>query len=127
MIVATPYQVHASAAKAGVDAISAVLAVEEGPHGVRSNVISPGAVGETEGMDRLRTKDDLGIFPLGRVAHVKDIANATVFLFSDAASYITGQVCVVDGGWEHLRTSNLPYPEAVLDPLSVKHLINSKL
>jgi NAD(P)-dependent dehydrogenase (short-subunit alcohol dehydrogenase family) len=37
-----PYQAHVSAAKAGVDALSQVLAVEEGPHGVRSNVIAPG-------------------------------------------------------------------------------------
>jgi 2,4-dienoyl-CoA reductase [(3E)-enoyl-CoA-producing], peroxisomal len=49
----TPWQVHVSAAKAAVDATSAVLAVEEGPHGVRSNVITPGAIGETEGMGRL--------------------------------------------------------------------------
>ncbi len=38
----TPWQAHVSAAKAGVDALSAVLAVEEGPRGVRSNVIAPG-------------------------------------------------------------------------------------
>jgi peroxisomal 2,4-dienoyl-CoA reductase len=37
-----PYQAHVSAAKAGVDALSQVLAVEEGPRGVRSNVIAPG-------------------------------------------------------------------------------------
>jgi peroxisomal 2,4-dienoyl-CoA reductase len=47
------YQVHVSAAKAAVDATSAVLAVEEGPHGVRSNVIAPGPIAGTEGMDRL--------------------------------------------------------------------------
>jgi peroxisomal 2,4-dienoyl-CoA reductase len=41
----TPYQAHVSAAKAAVDALSAVLAVEEGPHGVRSNVIAPGPIG----------------------------------------------------------------------------------
>lgn len=41
---ATPFQAHVSAAKAGVDALSAVLAVEEGPRGVRSNIIAPGWV-----------------------------------------------------------------------------------
>lgn len=46
---ATPYQAHVSAAKAGVDALSKVLAVEEGPSGVRSNVIAPGPIGGTEG------------------------------------------------------------------------------
>ncbi len=40
---------HVSAAKAGVDALSAVLAVEEGPRGVRSNVIAPGPIANTEG------------------------------------------------------------------------------
>jgi peroxisomal 2,4-dienoyl-CoA reductase len=54
--VGTPFQVHVSAAKAGVDALSAVLAVEEGPHGVRSNVIAPGPISGTEGMDRLSPK-----------------------------------------------------------------------
>jgi peroxisomal 2,4-dienoyl-CoA reductase len=129
----TPYQVHVSAAKAAVDSISAVLAVEEGPHGVRSNVIAPGPVSGTAGMDRLKPNDSpsesmndklSGMLPLGRVGHVKDVANATVFLFSDAAAFITGQIIAIDGGHEHLRTSYLPYPQSVFDPTSVKHLIN---
>lgn len=130
--VGTPYQVHVSAAKAAVDALSAVLAVEEGPHGVRSNVIAPGPIGGTEGMDRLSPKSaGPGVhppsYPAGRIGDVKDIANATVFLFSGAAAYITGQVLPVDGGSEHLRTSFLPYPQSVLDPASIAHLIKPKL
>ncbi|KAJ3553463.1 hypothetical protein NM688_g3600 [Phlebia brevispora] len=118
---ATPYQVHVSAAKAAVDATSGVLAVEEGPHGVRSNVIAPGPIGDTEGMDRLGTKGPVGsssmrTIPMGRVGDLRDVANLTVFLFSDAASFITGQVIVVDGGHEHLRTTQLPYPDSVLNP-----------
>ncbi|CCM04270.1 uncharacterized protein FIBRA_06440 [Fibroporia radiculosa] len=129
---ATPFQVHVSAAKAAVDATSAVLAVEEGPHGVRSNVIAPGPIGGTEGVDRLQTKDKLngGIssrIPLGRLGHLNDIANTTVFLFSDAASFITGQVIAVDGGSEPLRTVGLPYPQCVLDPASVKDMIKPRL
>ncbi|KAF8884144.1 2,4-dienoyl-CoA reductase [Infundibulicybe gibba] len=127
---ATPYQVHVSAAKAAVDAISAVLAVEEGPHGVRSNVIAPGPIAGTEGMDRLGPKDDnsrLMLSPAGRYGSIKDIGNATVFLFSDAASFITGQILPVDGGVEHLRTSMLPYPQAVLDPESVEQMYKTKL
>ncbi|KAF8232640.1 NAD(P)-binding protein [Tricholoma matsutake] len=124
----TPFQAHVSAAKAGIDALSAVLAVEEGPHGVRSNVIAPGPIGGTEGLDRLSTGDKhYRTIPTGRIGHVKDIANATIFLFSDASSYISGQVLPVDGGFEHLRTSQLPYPQAVLDPKSVEHLIKPKL
>ncbi|KAF8067047.1 2,4-dienoyl-CoA reductase [Lyophyllum atratum] len=126
----TPFQAHVSAAKAGVDALSAVLAVEEGPHGVRSNVIAPGPIGGTEGMDRLSIKTG-GVretsYPAGRMGHVNDIANAAVFLFSDAAAYITGQVLPVDGGFEHLRSPMVPYPQSVLDPASVAHMIKPKL
>lgn len=128
----TPYQVHVSAAKAAVDATSAVLAVEEGPHGVRSNVIAPGPIAGTEGMNRLGTKGAVGqravsSTPAGRLGDVRDIANAAVFLFSDAAAFISGQVIVVDGADEHLRTTQLPYPQSVLDPQSVKHLITPRL
>ncbi|ESK89625.1 hypothetical protein Moror_8639 [Moniliophthora roreri MCA 2997] len=129
---ATPYQVHVSAAKAGVDALSAVLAIEEGPHGVRSNVIAPGPIANTEGMSRLSTQKHgpammVNQGPVGRLGDVKDIGNATVFLFSDAASYITGQILPVDGGWEHLRTTQLPYPESVLDAEAVKSMIKARM
>ncbi|KAG6908863.1 hypothetical protein DXG01_002937 [Tephrocybe rancida] len=126
----TPFQAHVSAAKAGVDALSAVLAVEEGPHGVRSNVIAPGPIGDTEGMDRLSLKAGNSrdpAYPAGRQGHVQDVANAAVFFFSDAASYITGQVLPVDGGCEHLRGSMVPYPQSVLDPTSVSHMIKPRL
>ncbi|KAI0762330.1 NAD(P)-binding protein [Fomes fomentarius] len=128
----TPYQVHVSAAKAAVDATSAVLAVEEGPYGVRSNVIAPGPIAGTEGMDRLSSKGPDGSqytlqIPVGRYGDVKEIANAAVFLFSPAARFITGQVLAVDGGTEHLRTLALPYPQSVLDPDSVTHMIKPRL
>jgi len=126
---ASVYQAHVSAAKAGVDALSAVIAVEEGPHGVRSNVIAPGPIRGTPGMERLSSKDDkrgAGMrIPLGRMGDKADIANASLFLFSDAAIWVTGQVLVVDGGAYHLHggAGVLPYPESVLDPESMKKLI----
>jgi 2,4-dienoyl-CoA reductase [(3E)-enoyl-CoA-producing], peroxisomal len=127
----TPYQVHVSAAKAAVDATSAVLAVEEGPHGVRSNVIAPGPIAGTEGEDRLSPKGPTGQnrwpLPMGRKGDSRDIANATVFLFSDAASFISGQILVVDGASEHLRVPMLPYPQSVLDPASTTHLIKARM
>ncbi|KAI6129268.1 hypothetical protein EDD16DRAFT_1211319 [Pisolithus croceorrhizus] len=128
----TPYQAHVSAAKAAVDAFSAVLALEEGPKGVRSNVIAPGAIANTEGMSRLssqisRLTASLLPYPLGRAGEVQDVASAAVFLFSHAASYITGQVLAVDGGYEHVRASQVPYPEAVLDPKSIVPMTKSKL
>ncbi|KAF9472643.1 2,4-dienoyl-CoA reductase [Pholiota conissans] len=124
-----PFQAHVSAAKAGVDALSAVLAVEEGPNGVRSNVIAPGPIAGTEGMDRLSPKTDTPRqgYPSGRMGEISDIANATVFLFSDAAAYITGQVLPVDGGAVHLQSSMLPYPQAVLDPQSIQHMIKARM
>lgn len=126
------YQAHVSAAKAAVDAFSVVLALEEAPHGVRSNVIAPGATGATEGMDRLwalteRTGKVSKTLPGGRVAHFEDINNATIFLLSGAASYITGQILVVDGGWESLRLPFMPYPDSVLDPASFQDAIKAKL
>ena len=95
-------QLHVSAAKAGVDALTRNLAVEWGRYGIRVNAIAPGPIGDTEGMKRLvpeAIKEKLRQrVPLGRFGLIKDIENAAVFLCSDAASYINGAVLVVDGG-----------------------------
>jgi peroxisomal 2,4-dienoyl-CoA reductase len=98
----TPMQLHVSAAKAGVDALTRNLAVEWGHNGIRVNAIAPGPIADTEGMKRLvpepiREKLRQKV-PLGRLGLIKDIENAAVFLCSDAASYINGAVLVVDGG-----------------------------
>jgi 2,4-dienoyl-CoA reductase [(3E)-enoyl-CoA-producing], peroxisomal len=98
----TPMQLHVSAAKAGVDALTRNLAVEWGRYGIRVNAIAPGPIGDTEGMKRLvpepiREKLRQKI-PLGRFGEIADIEKAAVFLCSDAASYISGTVLVVDGG-----------------------------
>ena len=98
----TPMQLHVSAAKAGVDALTRNLAVEWGRHGIRVNAIAPGPIEDTEGMKRLvpePIKEELRQrVPLGRFGLIKDIEAAAVFLCSDAASYINGAVLVVDGG-----------------------------
>ncbi|WVQ84697.1 hypothetical protein IAT38_006853 [Cryptococcus sp. DSM 104549] len=113
-----PFQAHVAAAKAGVDALSQAIAVEEGPWGVRSNVIAPGPIGDTVGMQKLGIKgmDYSNQIPLGRQGFTNDIATSAIFLFSPAAIWITGQVLVVDGGENHLRSFKLPYPDALLDP-----------
>ncbi|KAK1921963.1 putative 2,4-dienoyl-CoA reductase [Papiliotrema laurentii] len=125
----TPYQAHVSAAKAGVDALSAVIAVEEGPRGVRSNVIGPGPIAGTVGMDKLAPKGfkPETQIPLTRMGDGADIANAAMFLFSPSASWITGTVFPVDGGELHMRSMVLPYPQSLIDPESVKHMIKPKL
>ena len=125
------YQAHVSSAKAAVDALSRVIAVEEGPWGVRSNVIAPGPIAGTEGMSRLSVSGSErpleSLVPLGRQGAVQDIANATVFLFSDAACMITAEALVVDGGFQQLSTSSFPYPDAVLDPEGVRRMFKGKL
>jgi peroxisomal 2,4-dienoyl-CoA reductase len=98
----TPLQIHASAAKAGVDAMTKNLAVEWGRFGIRVNSIAPGPIGDTEGMKRLAPGDaaaraQAGI-PLGRFGTTDEIAAMAVFLRSAAAAYITGGIFVVDGG-----------------------------
>jgi len=98
----TPMQVHASAAKAGVDAVTRNLAVEWGRFGIRVCGIAPGPIAETEGMKRL-APGELGAkmaaaIPAGRFGAIDEIAAAAVYLRSSAAAYVTGHVLVVDGG-----------------------------
>jgi NAD(P)-dependent dehydrogenase (short-subunit alcohol dehydrogenase family) len=97
------YQAHVCAAKAGIDIFSKTLAIEWAAAGVRVNVIAPGPVDETEGMRRLAPTEDarrkaMASVPLGRFASKDDIADLALFLCSDAAGYITGAICVCDGG-----------------------------
>jgi len=106
---ATPMQIHVSAAKAGVDAITRNLSAEWGRYGIRVNGIAPGPIEDTEGMKRLlmpELKEKLTRkIPLGRFGRIADIENAALFLASDAASYINGVTLVVDGGSWLLGTS----------------------
>ena len=98
----TPMQLHVSAAKAGVDALTRNLAVEWGRYGIRVNAIAPGPIEDTEGMKRLVPEPVkerlLKKIPVGRFGRIADIEKAAVFLCSDAASFISGVVLVVDGG-----------------------------
>jgi 2,4-dienoyl-CoA reductase [(3E)-enoyl-CoA-producing], peroxisomal len=106
--VGTPMQLHVSAAKAGVDALTRNLAVEWGRYGIRSNAIAPGPIEDTEGMSRLvpePVKERLRRnIPLGRFGRIRDIEQCAVFLCSDAAAFINGAVIVIDGG--HWLSSN---------------------
>lgn len=124
----TPLQTHAVAAKAGVDALSSQVCIEYGPLGITSNVISPGPIGGTEGMDRLAKKVKPGsepwkVIPSQRWGGVKDIADATIYLFSDAANYVNGDVLVVDGGaWRTAQGPgrDFPYPDFLIQGAKVE-------
>jgi peroxisomal 2,4-dienoyl-CoA reductase len=103
-------QSHAAAAKAGIDSLTRTLACEWGPYGIRVNGIAPGPVEGTEGVRRLTSEQsrDAAIrdCPLGRMATIDDVANAALYLCSNAASFVNGVTLVVDGGlW--LRSSRI--------------------
>jgi 3-oxoacyl-[acyl-carrier protein] reductase len=95
-----------SAAKAGMLNFTRSHALEVGAYGVRVNGIAPGSI-LTEGTKTLfyneetqRLSDSLiSHIPLGKPGETRDIANAALYLASDEASYVTGHVLVVDGGW----------------------------
>ncbi len=95
-------QAHVAAAKAGVDSLTRTCAVEFGPYGIRVNGIAPGGMADTEGLARFAAAAKEiaggGNNPLGYIGTKRDVANAVLFLVSDAASYLAGQVFAVDGG-----------------------------
>ena len=95
-------QAHAASAKAGVDSLTRVLACEWGPYAIRVNGIAPGPVEGTEGVRRLTNEASRASVaqhcPLGRMATIEEVANAALFLCSDAASFVNGVTIVVDGG-----------------------------
>ena len=98
----TAAQLHVSAAKAGVDALTRVLAVEWGPYGIRVNGIAPGPIAETEGVKRLLVGEaktrTVETTPLRRLGAIDDVSRAALYLCSDLASFVTGTTLVVDGG-----------------------------
>jgi peroxisomal 2,4-dienoyl-CoA reductase len=98
-----PGAAHAAAAKGGILSLSRTLAVEWGGDNIRVNTISPGPIGNTEGVRRMYIENGRGDLEakktaLGRFGQTEDIANAAVYLASDLASYVTGENLIVDGG-----------------------------
>lgn len=98
------FQIHVCAAKAGVDMVTRVLAMEWGPQGIRVNSIVPGPIAGTEGMQRLAPTERARAMvtrsvPLRRDGTPEDIGRAALFLASPLADYVSGAVLPVDGGW----------------------------
>lgn len=108
-----PQQIHANAAKAGVNMVIRTLANEWGIHGIRANVLIPGPIEDTEGIRRLVADEEAkrhitASIPLRRFGEKHEVAELAAFLVSDAASYITGAVVPCDGGALLTRSSLSP-------------------
>ena len=93
-------QTNYAAAKAGVIGFSKSAAKELASRGITVNVVAPGFIGTdmTAGLPESVKEKMLTDIPLGRMGEPEDVASAVLFLASDQASYITGQVVHVDGG-----------------------------
>ncbi len=97
------YVVPSAMAKAGVLAMTRSLAVEWGPKGIRLNAIAPGPFPTKGAWDRLIPNKELeaawlGRIPLGRVGEHRELADLAVYLISEGAGYINGEVVTIDGG-----------------------------
>jgi len=103
-----------SVSKAGAIMLSRQLANEWGPHGIRSNVVSPGMVitpmsqafYDTPGVTERRS----AVVPMRRVGMPQDMADAILFLASDRASYVNGDEIMVDGGYANMLMNLVPRP-----------------
>lgn len=146
----TPLQSHVSVAKAGVDAMAMSIAIEQGPRGITSNIIAPGPIADTEGIDRLSKKENrensYKAVPSGRFGTVKEIADATIYLFSDSGNYVNGETLVgeyihdacsarclltsdlVDGGAWHTQGfgNGFQYPDFLLSGETVSGVSGGK-
>ncbi len=98
-----PNHVAYSASKGALLMLTKAMALDLAPHGVRVNAVGPGVIetainaslrADSVRSDRLRAQ-----IPLGRFGAPKEVANVIAFLVSDEASYITGELVLVDGGW----------------------------
>ncbi|MEN9822339.1 MAG: hypothetical protein RLZ04_765 [Actinomycetota bacterium] len=92
--------IHYAASKAGIEALTVGLAKEFALEGVRVNIVRPGLIDGGFGpwAPEDRTERLLGAIPIGRPASYEEIAEAVVWLASDAASYVTGATLDVSGG-----------------------------
>jgi NAD(P)-dependent dehydrogenase (short-subunit alcohol dehydrogenase family) len=114
-----PMTGHYGAAKAGMDNLTATMAVEWGHMGIRVNAVAPGVV-LTEGLDVMdrpsRRRRQVETIPLRRLGRIEDVGTLCVYLASDEAAWLTGEVIQLHGG------SRIP-----MGYLSYLHHINEKL
>ncbi len=98
------FVVPSAMAKAAVHAMTMSLAVEWGPYGIRLNALAPGPIPTDYAWEMLNPTDTSSIgatqsdqIPLGRMGTIDELANLTIFAFSDACDYLTGETIAMDG------------------------------
>lgn len=99
------YVVPSAMAKAAVHAMTMSLAVEWGRYGIRLNALAPGPIPTDYAWEMLNPTDNSSVgatqsdqIPLGRPGTIEELANLTIFAFSDACDYLTGETIAMDGG-----------------------------
>lgn len=113
-LASNPQHAAYCASKAGIHGLTRALAVDLGRDGIRCNAIAPGWIDSDLSDAYIDAQDDpagariglLKMHPAGRTGKPADVGGAVVFLASEAAAFVTGEVLVVDGG----RTAKLPLP-----------------
>jgi NAD(P)-dependent dehydrogenase (short-subunit alcohol dehydrogenase family) len=101
--VALKNQAHYVASKGGLRLLTKAMAIDLAPHGIRVNAVGPGVIDTAMSArslsDPATREQMLANIPLNRVGQPREVANVTLFLASEEASYMTGSIVFVDGGW----------------------------
>jgi len=93
----TPTKAHYCASKAGIISLTKSLAYELAPHNINVNAVAPGSI-VTESADEEKKRMLKELVPLGRVGTADDVVGAVLFLASDQASFISGEIMDINGG-----------------------------